>query len=259
MSDLWRSFFRSVAPPTLFLIGLAVLWEGAVRVGLTPPSIAGPTTIADTLVKDRATIWHNLEPTLLTTSLGYLLGSGVAVAIGLCVYVIRWLEQPVLTAATVLSSIPMLALAPVLLIWLGVGLTMRVVLTAIVCAFPVLVTIVQGLMVVPRETSELFQSLAATDMQRFRLLALPNALPFLFLGLKIAAPLAVLGTLIGEWTGAEQGMGVYMIAAMFSLQADRLWSAVTIVSVLSALAYGYIALIERLTIAPELLDGEVGR
>ncbi len=92
--------------------------------------------------------------------------------------------------------------------------------------------------------------LAASPLQRFRLLALPNALPYVFVGLKVAAPLAVLGALVAEWTGAEWGLGVFMINAMFGLRVDQLWSAVALACAMSSGAYGLVCLFEYLSIAP---------
>jgi ABC-type nitrate/sulfonate/bicarbonate transport system permease component len=97
--------------------------------------------------------------------------------------------------------------------------------------------------------------LAASPWQRFRMLALPNALPYLFIGLKIAAPLAVLGALVAEWTGAEWGLGVFMINAMFGLRIDQLWSAVALACAMSSGAYGLVCLFEFLAIPPGQAPG----
>jgi ABC-type nitrate/sulfonate/bicarbonate transport system permease component len=256
MMGVARRASALVLPPLLLLLTCAALLEWAVRAKAIPATFAAPSGIAHTLVADRAVIWTHLEPTLLTASLGFVFGSLIALAIGFLVFAWREAETSVLTMATVLSSIPMLALAPMLMIWMGVGFSTRLTLTTIVCTFPMLIATIQGLTNTPENGGELFDVLAASKFQRFRLLALPHALPYIFLGLKIAAPLAILGTLIAEWTGSEQGLGVYMIGAMFSLETDRLWTAVALVSAISSGAYGYVALAEYLSLAGWQRSGE---
>jgi ABC-type nitrate/sulfonate/bicarbonate transport system permease component len=238
------------ALPFLVVIGLALLLEAAVRAGLTPRTIVGPSQIFEVLAADRRNIWFNVEPTLFTASTGLLIAAVLSFLLGFLVYGFRGLEAPVLTVAAVLTSIPMIAIAPALTTLLGLSMATRAAITAVICAFPMIVATIQGLGATSRGSRELFTVLAASPWQRFRMLALPSALPYLFLGAKIAAPLAVLGALIAEWTGAEQGLGVYMINAMFSLNVGRLWASVVVACALSMAAYGWIALAEMLA-APD--------
>ncbi len=176
---------------------------------------------------------------------GFLLALAIALAVGFAVYAMPRSEGPVLTVGAVLSSIPMIAIAPILSVWLGLTLGTRVLITVVICVFPMLVSVVQGLRESKPAEQELFTVLAASPWQRFRLLALPSAVPLLIVGLKISAPLAVLGALIGEWNGAETGLGVVMLNAMFGLQVQRLWATVLIACAVSSLAYAYICLVER--------------
>jgi len=236
------------ALPFLVVIGLSLLLEAAVRAGLTPRTIVGPSRIFEVLAADRRNIWFNVEPTLFTASTGLLIAAILAFLLGFLVYGLRGLEAPVLTVAAVLTSVPMIALAPALTTLLGLSMATRVAITAVICAFPMIVATVQGLGASSSGSRELFTVLAASPWQRFRLLALPSALPYLFLGAKIAAPLAVLGAMIAEWTGAEQGLGVYMINAMFSLNVGQLWASVFVACAVSMAAYGLIALAETLAV-----------
>jgi ABC-type nitrate/sulfonate/bicarbonate transport system permease component len=187
---------------------------------------------------------------LLTATIGYLAAATTALVVGFLVYSAPRIENSVLTVGAVVDSIPMIAVAPILIIWMGLSLSTRITITAVICLFPILISMIQGLKAQPRNTPELFTVLAATTFQRFRLLALPNALPYIFVGLKIAAPLAVLGALVAEWTGAEWGLGVFMINAMFGLRADQLWSAVLLACAMSSGAYGLVCLFEYLSLDP---------
>jgi ABC-type nitrate/sulfonate/bicarbonate transport system permease component len=227
-----------------------VIWELAVRSGFAPVTIASPGRIARTMADEWSTLWFHMEPTLLTAILGYLASAGIALSLGFLVYSLRRIENTVLTVGAVLDSVPIIAIAPILIIWMGLSLSTRVTITAVICFFPMLVSVIQGLSAQPRNAMELFAVLAATPLQRFRLLALPNAMPYVFVGLKIAAPLAVLGALVAEWTGAEQGLGVFMINSMFGLRVDQLWSAVVLACAMSSGAYGLVSLFEFLSIDP---------
>jgi ABC-type nitrate/sulfonate/bicarbonate transport system permease component len=252
--DRLSETLRNTLPPLLLIASLALLLEGYVGAGAAPSTVAAPSLVLRTIWIGRDDIWRAVEPTLLTASTGFILATVVALLLGLFVYVFRRVETGVLAMAAVLTSIPMIALAPALITLMGMGLGARIAITTIICAFPMIVAAVQGLS--SGAASELFTVLAASPWQKFRLLALPTALPYLFLGAKIAAPLALLGSLIAEWTGAEDGLGVYMLTAMFGLHIAQLWASVAITCLLSMAAYGLVATAERLAVnGPTAAEG----
>ncbi len=235
----------------LLLLPLAVfaaLLAGAeawVAHGGAPMTLPRPSDVLRLLWTEHAVLAGQLGVTVLTAACGFLLALAIALAVGFAVYAMPRSEGAVLTVGAVLSSIPMIAIAPILSVWLGLTLGTRVLITVVICVFPMLVSVVQGLRESKAGEQELFTVLAASPWQRFRLLALPSAVPLLIVGLKISAPLAVLGALIGEWNGAETGLGVVMLNAMFGLQVQRLWATVLIACAVSSLAYAYICLVER--------------
>jgi ABC-type nitrate/sulfonate/bicarbonate transport system permease component len=246
-----RETLSAMLLPAAALAGFAALWEAAVRAGITPATIAAPSRVARAIAAQWDTLWFHIEPTLLTATVGYLAALVTALLLGFVVHSMRRIETSVLTAGAVIDSIPIIAIAPILIIWMGLSLSTRITITAIICFFPMLVSVIQGLSRQPRNAQELFTVLAATKLQRFRLLALPNALPVIFVGLKIAAPLAVLGALVAEWTGAEWGLGVFMVNAMFGLRIEQLWSSVVLACLMSTGAYGLVSLFEYLSIPPD--------
>jgi len=241
----WGERVRPVLP-LLVMAGLLLWLEDRVAAGALPMTLPRPSAVAVVLWQEHDLLLQALGVTLLTAGHGLLLALLLAFAVGAAVHAWPRAEAPVMTVGAVLSSIPMIALAPILGVWFGLTLTTRVAITWLVCLFPLLVAVVQGLRETRAGEQELFTVLAASPWQRFRLLALPSAVPLLFVGLKIAAPLAVLGALIGEWNGAERGLGVVMLNAMFGLQVPRLWATVTVACTVSMLVYGYLAVVERL-------------
>jgi ABC-type nitrate/sulfonate/bicarbonate transport system permease component len=234
-----------LALPVAVVAGVMALVEWWVASGHAPMTIPRPSAVLLVLRNEHADLLHQLGITVITAAYGFLLALVLALGIAFAVYAWPRAEGPVLTVGAVLSSIPLIAIAPILSVWLGLTLGTRVLITVVICLFPMLVSVVQGLRE-PRATEqELFTVVAATPWQRFRLLALPSAMPMLFVGMKISAPLAVLGALIGEWNGAETGLGVAMLNAMFGLQVQRLWATVLIACAVSSLAYAYLSLMER--------------
>jgi len=238
---------RVVLPASVFALAI-LAFELAARAGLTPVTIAAPSAVLAGMASHGGLLWYHLEPTLLVAVTGFLLAVLLALALAALVYVVKPLETTVMTIGTVIDSIPMIAIAPVLVIWMGLSLPMRLTITTIICLFPIFISVLQGLKSPPSTANELFTNLAASPLQRFRLLAIPYALPYLFVGLKIAAPLAILGALIAEWTGAERGLGVYMLNAMFGLRVIELWSGVFLACAVSASAYMLVCLFELLSI-----------
>ena len=154
----------------------------------------------------------------------------------------------------------MIALTPILMIWVGNGLAPRVILATIASLFPLVIAVISGLKATDRNVSELFHLLGASRWQRWRKLALPSSLPFIFAGLKIAAPLALLGALIAEWVSADRGLGIMMTYALFSFDVPQAWMTIVAVCALAMLAYGCVAAVERfVTGMSSTIVGDPGR
>jgi ABC-type nitrate/sulfonate/bicarbonate transport system permease component len=238
---------RAVAatgPAILAFAAVLALWETAVGAHWAPGTIAPPSAIARAVIADWPLLWFHLEPTLLTAISGLLAACAIALLLALLVYAVAWVETTVVALANLVDSVPIIALAPVLTIWIGLSLTMRVTITTIICLFPILISLVQGLKSAPATANELFTVLAASPLQRFRMLAFPYALPYLFVGLKIAAPISV----FAEWTGAERGLGVFMTNAMSGFLVVKLWASIAVACALSAGFYLLVCAFERLSI-----------
>ena len=244
MADL-----RRLALPTGVFAAALMLYEAAVRAHITPATIAAPSAIVGALARDPSLLWYHMEPTLLTAATGFLAALSIALVVAIAAYRYRRMEPILIMMGSVIDSVPMIALAPVLVIWMGLSLPMRITITTIICLFPILISVLQGLKAAPITAEELFTQLAATPFQRFRLLAIPYGLPYLFVGLKIAAPLSILGALIAEWTGVERGLGVFIVNAMFGLRVTQLWTGVFVVCAISASAYLLVCIFEALTLA----------
>jgi NitT/TauT family transport system permease protein len=238
------------ALPLVGVAALVVAWEVAAdQVHARSPAVPAPSSILRTLYAERDLMWKSLQPTLFEAALGFLLGNCVALV--LAAVLVRWpaFELSVLQVSVTMHALPIVAIAPLLVLWLGTGFAPRIVIAALSCFFPTLVNAARGFKALDSETVDLMRLLAASPLQTFWLARLPSATPFLFAGFKIGAPAAVVGAVLGEWIGAEQGLGLLMLWAMFTHLVARLWGTVLVSAVVAALAYVLIAALERL-VAP---------
>ena len=190
-----------------------------------------------------------MKHTWTTTSeilLGFAIGNVVAVIMAVFIVNSRFIERALYPLIIVSQTIPKVAVAPLFLIWFGSGLTPKVVITAIVCFFPTVVNTVQGLRATDEHAIDLLRLVAASRRQVFVKLQFPSALPYFFAGIKISIALAVIGAIIGEWVGANSGLGYLIMYSTQTQRTDLMFAALLVVSVLGILLYLVAVLFERL-------------
>lgn len=227
-----------------FALGL-VAWQIAKRMGQLPVSVPGPTEIWTAFAGDPGALWYHLWPTVLAATGGYAIAGAVAIGCAALAIAMPPVAPTIYNAAVVIYSIPLIALSPVLVTWMGTGAAVRVAIAALAGFFPILVGAIQGFRAVDRRAAELFQVLSARWWQRLTYLSLPSALPYLFSGLKVSAASAVLGAIVSEWAGAERGLGVMMAYALFSFDVPKVWLSLAVSAGLAMASYGLVSLAER--------------
>ena len=237
---------KRVLAPILLLVGILTIWELAVPLAGVPDYILPtPSRIVATFVVRFPMIWGHTLVTLAEIALGLLLGgtAGFALAVAIVyVPVIEWAVHPLIIAS---QMVPVFAIAPLLIVWLGYGLWPKVVVAALVGFFPMTINGIDGLRSANAETLDLFRSLGARPWQIFFKLRLPGSLPALFTGWKIGAPLSVVGATIGEWIGARQGLGFLMLQSNALLRVDVVFAAIFALALVGLLLFGVVRIIER--------------
>jgi len=218
----------------LSLLLVLLIWEGGTRVFSTPSYLLpSPGVTMRALVADADFLGGHVAVTLVET----LFGLALAIAAGLTVAVlmnVSALARDLVYPPLVLSqAIPLIAIAPLILIWFGLGVFAKVLIVAFVCFFPIVVNAYEGFRSVDPALRDLLSTLGASRADRYRHLYIPGALPGIFAGLKIAATYSVLGAVIGEWLGGSRGIGVYMTRSLQSFRTDRLFGAILIVMLMS--------------------------
>ncbi len=207
-----------------------------------------PIMIGETLVENWPLLLRHAVPTLLEAATGFLIGNTVGVLIAVLFVYSPTVEDALYPLAITLRSLPMVAITPVLVIWLGPGFASKVALTALITFFPTLVNMVQGLSSAEVPALEMMHMLAAGERQVFLKIRLPFSLPHLFTAMRIAGSAAVLGAMVAEWIGSSRGLGYLILQAMFNFEGSLVWATMLVASFLSMLAYFAVVLVERLVI-----------
>ena len=207
--------------------------------------VPAPSEIAKALWEDRSLLAENGWVTLREV----LLGFGCALAAGLAFAVVLHLSEtarrafyPLLVAS---QTIPIIAIAPILVIWFGYGIGPKLAIVALICFFPITVNALDGLRSVDPDAVKMMRTLDASRWQILTRVEAPTALPYVFSGAKIAVAVAVIGAVFGEWSGSSSGLGWLMQQDNGLLQTARLWASVVVLSVFAIGLFGLLALIER--------------
>ncbi|HOB29153.1 MAG: ABC transporter permease [Dethiobacteria bacterium] len=243
----WPGLNRNL-PALLFSAALIALWELTCR-KLTLPEylLPAPSQIILALKKNYHLLMKHASATLHAVFAGLLLAVAVAMLLAVAMDRSPPLKKVLYPLLVVSQAIPIFALAPVILIWLGVDLKPKIAVVALVCFFPLAVNIVEGLEQVNPEALELMQVMQAGPWFTFKAVRLPSVLPHFFSGLKISATYSVMGAVIGEWLGGSTGLGVYMTRMMHSYKSSYLFAAVIIVVLLSLILFKISELLAWLT------------
>ena len=224
--------------PPLLILGLITLWQLVVLgTGVPPYILPGPLPVARALVAHLPMLAPHLATTvieiLLGLVLGTLLGSAAALTMILSPLLKRWL-LPVLVIS---QAIPVFALAPILVLWLGYGMASKVAMAVLIIFFPVTASLYDGMRRTDHDLLDLARIMGASPAGVLRHIVLPSALPAFAAGLRVAAAVAPIGAVIGEWVGSSEGLGFYMLHANARMQVDLMFAALTLLATASLTLY----------------------
>jgi putative hydroxymethylpyrimidine transport system permease protein len=247
----WDGAWRWLLPG-LFLASLIAIWQLAAStgvladiLGLEKFLVPSPAEIAEAAWDSRLLLaenaWVTLREILLGFGLALVTGVAFAVAMHFSGFVLRSTYPLVIASQT----IPIVAIAPILVIWFGFGIFPKILIVALVCFFPITVATLNGLSTPDPEAKKMLRSLDASRWQTFRRLSAPAALPYLFTGMKISVVFAPIGALFGEWVGSSSGLGHQILQDNAQLETARLFAAVAILSAIGLALFGLTALAER--------------
>jgi putative hydroxymethylpyrimidine transport system permease protein len=243
---------RRWLPPILILCALLGAWELAARLdvlsnafNIEPFLVPAPSDIAQALWHDRGLLadngWVTMKEVVAGFALSVAAGVGFAVALHLSP-TLRRAFYPLLVAS---QTVPIVVVAPILVVWLGFGIGPKLAIIALICFFPITVNTLDGLGSVDPDLVKMMRTLDASRWQSFRRVEAPTALPYFFSGAKIAVAVAVIGAVFGEWAGSSSGLGHLIQEASAQLQTARTFAAVVVLSALAILLFAALAALER--------------
>ncbi len=242
-----RPLLRRAAPAAIFLAVLA-LWQLVTALKIypafiIPPPLSVAAKFQEVLLDGR--LWAHTQVTLSAVLAGLVIGLSVGVVLGYAIAKSPLLEHVLAPVIIALQSTPIVAYAPLLVIWFGSGTTSKVVTSALIVFFPTLMNTVVGIRTVPQPLRDLMRSQRATPWQTFLLLEVPAAMPVLISGLKISATLAVIGAVVGEFISAQAGLGFLVTFARNQYDTPLVLVSVITLAVIARTLYGMVSLLER--------------
>ncbi len=242
--------FRQVWPPLTLLLLALLLWQW----------ISSQNLVGFWIIPSPASVWkvfqdypelmlRHLIPTLTASMSGFLLAFLLGVLTALAMHASSLVKRFIYPYLIVSQTVPIIAVAPLLILWFGFGIAAKIFTVVLVCFFPIALGFYDGLRQVPQEQVLLLRSMGASVWSVYRLLRIPASLPSLFTGLKLAATYSVMGAVIGEWLGGNAGLGIYMTRATKSFQTAHVFAVILIIVALSMALFGIVALLDRVLLA----------
>jgi ABC-type nitrate/sulfonate/bicarbonate transport system permease component len=207
--------------------------------------LPAPSKIFKALISN----WNIIAPHAAQTAMEALIGFVIAIILGIFVALLLdlkpWIRRTIYPIIVTSQTIPMIALAPLLLVWFGFDLIPKVIMVVLFCFFPITIATAQGLASTDRNYLKLFKSMGATHFQTLRFVRFPNALPHFFSGLRIATAYSITGAIVGEYVGAYRGLGIYMRLMANSKATVNVFAAILVTIILSLALFIFIIIIEK--------------
>ncbi|MEM2897278.1 MAG: ABC transporter permease [Candidatus Bathyarchaeia archaeon] len=244
-----KSFLMAYILPTLTLLAMVVLWEISVWALKIPIwLLPAPSLVANKIVSYWPYLSYNLFITFYETILGFITAIIIALPLSIAITYSRVLQNIIYPILLLFQSVPKQAIAPIVVLWFGLGITPKIVIAFLVAFFVIIVDTTTGLMTAPPELIDIAKLLKAKKSQIYLKIRLPHSLPFLFSGLKTAITLSVVGAVIGEFVASDMGAGYVILASAPQLNTDMAFASIILLSIMSMALFALVHIIERLTI-----------
>jgi ABC-type nitrate/sulfonate/bicarbonate transport system permease component len=238
-----------VLPPLVFSVVVLGGWQAYTELAdISPLLLPSPWEVANSVVDNASLFARNAVVTLTEILLGFALGATAGIGLAVLLTYSLLAERAVYPWLVASQMVPIVAVAPILVVWFGFTIVPKVVVVALVCFFPVVVNTIDGLKSVDPEMVRLTRTLGISRLRTMRSVRVPSALPYVFSGLKVAMALAVIGAVFGEWVGASEGLGYLMLALNNQLATTELFAAVLVLSLMGIALFFLVGLVERLVI-----------
>ncbi len=238
---------RNVVDPVVFLIVFGLLWEWSVRsFGIKAYLFPPLSDVFRVLWDERVSLWNQAMITLLEVVVGFIWAVFGGLIIAVAIFLVPTIRRIVYPMITAMQSIPKVALAPLMVVWFGYGLSAKFVMAFLFAVFPIVIATLGGLSSTPDHLVEHFRSLRASKWVTIRRLRIPTAMPSFIDGCKIAVPLAMIGAIVGEFIGSQNGLGYVILISSSTAQTSLMFAALITIAVLSLMLFVVMEMIGRL-------------
>lgn len=249
-----------IGPAILSVSVLILAWEAYAQFsGISPTILPAPSRVLAQAFQHRSALLDNTLPTISATLLGFACSLLTAFILSVLVDFFRPIRRALFPVFIISQTLPLVAIAPLIVLWFGFGLTPKIMLVALVTFFPMLVALVQGYEATDEDIAALLASMGASKARIFLMARLPSALPYFFAGLRISITYAVVGAIFAEYAGAAKGLGIYILNSKNNFRPDLVLAAVLVSATLTLVLFGTTLLIQRLAMPWQRIKEERSR
>jgi NitT/TauT family transport system permease protein len=235
--------------PLAGIVTFLAVWQLFVIIYKMPPYLLPtPTAIAASFIDEFPTLLSNGWVTVYEMLVGYAMAVGIAIPLAIAITSSRRFNEFVMPTVLFFQIVPKVAIAPLFLVWFGVGSTPKILVAFLISFFPIVIDTAVGLRSMSTEMADLARSMGATRLQIFTKFRLPTSLPYLFSGLKVAATLAIAGTVVGEFVGADSGLGYLLLVTNSNLETALMFATIVALTIIGLVFYYIVELLEGLLI-----------
>lgn len=232
--------------PIIFVVLLLIIWQVVVTAGgIEKYIMPAPTDVIKVLVTEFKTMMPHILATLYEGMVGFLIAIVLSIILAIIMDRFSLVKKALYPVLVISQTIPTVALAPLFIIWFGFGALPKIIVVVIVCFFPIVISIVDGLEGVDKDLINHFKLMGASKLKVFLHLKLPYGMINFFSGMRIAATYSIMGAVIGEWLGGDKGLGVYMTRARSAYALDKMFAAIVIIVVISMAIFLLVSLMEK--------------
>lgn len=237
--------WKNKAAPVFLIAALLVCWEAVVRIREIPLYVLpAPSQVVEALIANRGTLAAHGAVTVAEALAGMAIALLLALVIGIAMDAFPAVKSGVYPVLVVTQTVPMIVLAPILIIYLGFGITPKILTVVLMCFFPIVVSFADAMGQMDEEYVQLVRSFGAGRWMAYRLVKIPAAVPGLISGLKVAATYSISGAVVGEWIGAQSGLGYYLLRVKNGYMLDKVFACVLVIVALSLCMNGVIRLFQ---------------
>jgi ABC-type nitrate/sulfonate/bicarbonate transport system permease component len=240
---------RRIWPSAVLLVLVILIWQGVASLpGIDNLTLASPVETWHALVRDRGLLFDEAGTTAVEILLGLAIAIALGVVLAVAMHLVGWLRDAAYPLLLASQAIPIVVLAPLFILAFGYGIGPKLAIIALICFFPIVVVMLDGLRSVDPDLLKLMRLLGASRLTCLWKAELPASLPFLFSGLRLAAVFSVIGAVFGEWAGADHGLGRLVLLANNQLQTPRVYAGVVLLTGMAIALFAFVSIVERLAI-----------